>query len=72
MTESKIMTHKIRVRYTEYERGWGSRPDGFKDFDTLQEAIHHMDEFNAKNTAESVPDWYMVAEYPVVVNTVLK
>ena len=60
-----------RVHYTEYERGWGSRPDGHKDFegsDALTEAKKHADEFNAQNTAPSAPDWYMTASEPQLVD----
>ena len=62
------MTPKYRVRYTEYERGWGSRPEGFTDFDTLEEAKKAQQKFNAQNTAPSAPDWYMIAENPVFVD----
>ena len=62
------MTPKYRVRYTEYERGWGSRPYGFKDHDTLVEAQEHTKAFNAQNTAPTAPDWYMVAADPVLVD----
>jgi len=62
------MTPKYRVRYTEYERGWGSRPEGFDDFDTLEDAQKCTKKFNAGNTSPSVPDWYMVASEPVFVD----
>jgi len=62
------MTPKYRVRYTEYERGWGSKPDGFRDFDILTEAQDHTRTFNAQNTAETAPDWYMVASCPIFVD----
>jgi hypothetical protein len=62
------MTPKYRVRYTEYERGWGSRPDGFDDFDTLKKAEKCRDNFNAKNNKKQVPDWYMIAHDPVFVD----
>ena len=62
------MTPKYRIRYTEYERGWGSRPDGFKDFDTLVEAEKFARNFNAQNTEPTAPDWYMVASEPVFVD----
>jgi hypothetical protein len=62
------MTPKYRVRYTEYERGWGSRPDGFDDFDTHEEAEQAMLKFNAANTEKIAPDWYMIAESPVLVD----
>lgn len=53
-----------RVHYTEFERGWGSRPGGFKDFDSLESAQKEFKEFNELNTCETVPDWYMVAHEP--------
>lgn len=62
------MTPKYRVRYTEYERGWGSRSGGFDDFDSLDEATEHARQFNSQNTAASAPDWYMIAETPVLVD----
>lgn len=62
------MTPKYRVRYTEYERGWGSRPDGFTDFDSFEEAEKAMIAFNARNTEATAPDWYMVAEEPAFVD----
>jgi ABC-type sulfate transport system substrate-binding protein len=62
------VTPKYRVRYTEYERGWGSRPEGFTDFDTLEEAKEHARQYNAENTETVVPDWYMIAENPVFVD----
>ena len=63
------MTPKYRVRITEYERGWGSRPEGFSDFDSLEEAKAYRDKFNSQNTAPTAPDWYMVASDPVFVDT---
>jgi hypothetical protein len=63
------VTPKYRVRYTEYERGWGSRPDGFTDFDSFEEADQYYRSYNAQhNTADSAPDWYMVAEEPAFVD----
>jgi len=62
------MTPKYRIYYTEYERGWGSRPDGHDDFNTFGEAVAAADAFNSKNTAPRTPDWYMVASQPVLVD----
>jgi len=45
----------------EYERGWGSRVDEVKEFDSELERDNFIEEFNSKNTEETVPDWYMVA-----------
>lgn len=52
---------KYKVQIDEYERGWGSRLDEIKEFDTKEEADQFIIEFNSKNTDEKVPDWYMVA-----------
>ena len=57
-----------RVQVWEYERGWGSRPDFHEDFDDKEDAIKWRDEFNSKNTEAVVPDWYMVAKDPVLVD----
>ena len=55
---------KYTVNLLEYERGWGSRLDAVETFDTYEEAKKYKDDFNAKNTEEVVPDWYMIAEGP--------
>jgi hypothetical protein len=52
-----------RVDLIEYERGWGSKVDEVIYFDNKEEAIKYCEDFNAKNTAKEVPDWYMIAEY---------
>lgn len=62
------MNAKYRVWYTEYEAGWGSRPDGYRDFDTFEEAETHQKEFNSRNTAKTAPSWYMIAEDPILVD----
>lgn len=46
----------------EFERGWGSRIDEVRCFETKQERDDFITEFNSRNTASTVPDWYMVAE----------
>lgn len=46
----------------EYERGWGSRVDEVLEFDTEKEQEDYIRDYNTKyNTADKVPDWYMVA-----------
>jgi hypothetical protein len=52
-----------RVDLIEYERGWGSRIDETLYFDNEAEARKYCEDFNAKNTEKTVPDWYMIAEY---------
>lgn len=52
---------KTKVFLMEYERGWGSRLDETKVFDSREEAMKFAEEFNSDNTAKTVPDWYMTA-----------
>ena len=51
------------VNLIEHERGWGSKIDETLEFPTYDKAMEHVEEFNSKNIAQNVPDWYMVAEY---------
>lgn len=53
---------KFKVNLIESERGWGSKIDETKEFDTMELAEAYIDAFNSKNTANSAPDWYMRAE----------
>jgi len=46
----------------ESERGWGSKIDEVKYFDTMEEAEAFVIEFNKYNDKPTVPDWYMYAE----------
>lgn len=46
----------------EYERGWGSKLDEVREFDTAQERDTFIQNFNSQNTEDTVPDWYMVAQ----------
>ena len=55
---------KWDVGLMEYERGWGSRLDEVKRFDTYEEAKTFQENFNAQNTELEAPDWYMVATPP--------
>jgi hypothetical protein len=55
---------KFCVDIMEYERGWGSRRDEVKVFDSADAAYKFQEEFNSENTADAAPDWYMVAGDP--------
>ena len=57
------MTRKYYVNIYEFERGWGNRLEEVKEFDTEEEALDFVQEFNSVNDKPYVPDWYMVAEY---------
>jgi hypothetical protein len=52
----------FKVDFWEFERGWGSKVDHTKEYDTKEEAVKAINDFNAGNTEEEVPDWYMVAK----------
>lgn len=61
------VTETWRVTIIESERGWGQRVDEIKIFDgpnAKEDADKFVNEFNAKNTSKTVPDWYMYAEIP--------
>lgn len=58
------MPLKIVVDIYEYERGFGKRLDGVKEFETPSEAAAFVEKFNADNNKKEVPDWYMKAEGP--------
>jgi hypothetical protein len=62
MAEIKLQT-AYRVDIIESERGWGSKVDEVKYFETEQEAKAYCTKYNAQNTATTVPDWYMRADY---------
>jgi len=54
----------FKVQFTEYERGWGSKPDGQIYFDNEQEAREFADKYNREHNNESVvPDYYILATY---------
>jgi hypothetical protein len=52
----------VKVNIIESERGWGSKIDEVKEFDTLALAQAFCTEFNSCNTEKTAPDWYMQAE----------
>lgn len=59
MKKSKF---KFKVNLVESERGWGQRLDEVEEYDTYEEAVKRITDFNSKNTGNEIPDWYMFAE----------
>lgn len=51
-----------KVLIIESERGWGSKVDMTKEFDTLEAANLFIEKFNLENDKDTVPDWYMYAK----------
>ena len=52
-----------RVDIIESERGWGQKLDESRFFDTEADALSFCKKYNACNTEEVAPDWYMQANY---------
>ena len=52
-----------RVDLVEHDRFLGSKIDETMYFDNEDQARFYAQTFNERNTATTVPDWYMVAEY---------
>lgn len=53
-----------RVFIIESERGWGSKVDEVKEFDTPEEAAKFVKDYNDKYNPPRpgpAPDWYMIA-----------
>lgn len=56
-----LINVKYRVHVTEYERGWGQRPE-YYDFSTREKAEACIKEINSKLGKKKVtPDYYEVA-----------
>lgn len=52
----------VKVEVIESESGWGRRTDDWMVCLTMEDAKAFEEEFNARNTATTAPDWYMQAE----------
>lgn len=53
---------KFKVNIIESERGWGSKIDEVKEFDSKEEANTFIKEHNSQNNKDIVPDIYWRAE----------
>lgn len=52
----------FKVPVTESERGWGRKIDDYMVCLSLEDALRFTYDFNAQNTADTAPDWYMQVE----------
>ena len=59
----RLGTTVYLVRVTEYERGWGSRPEGFLVFETIEDRAKFIQDMNAEKQ-DVVPDYYW--DYSIV------
>lgn len=49
--------------WTEYERGWGQRPDGVSLHASCESAEAYLKEFNSKKRNDGVPDEYSSPDF---------
>lgn len=56
-----------RIDFTEFERGWGSRPDGYILFKAKAAAEAYYEEHWSSYPAGPAPDYYIHAERPRLV-----
>lgn len=60
---TKKRTVKHRVDYIESERGWGTKVDDTKLFDTEEEARAEVKRCNKDLPTDHVPEYYYMAKY---------
>lgn len=67
----KSVNAVYRVDWTEYERGWGQRPDGSSLHPNIEEAKkaikEHWDREKERNPSGRTPDWYVKPGKPYMV-----
>ena len=62
-------TTLFKVVFTEYERGWGQKHWDTEYYDNEAEARKRAIDYNLENNnKDSVPDWYVRADYAGPVN----
>lgn len=65
-----------RIDWTEYERGWGQRPDGYQlciDKKAADKVIEeHVAAEKKRNPSGAVPDYYFAPSQPRLVEVDLK
>lgn len=62
-----MIQKQYRVDIIESERGYGQKLLESKYFKTYDLASEYINKFNSKNTESKVPDWYMYATGPIVI-----
>jgi hypothetical protein len=61
---ARLMEKVHVIEGTEYERGWGSRPDGYIAFKSKAEADAYITGYNKEyNSAAHAPDCYTTFSY---------
>lgn len=62
------MRSAYRVDVFESERGWGKTHLEYRIFSSKKLAMEYAKSINSENTLSYVPDYYIVAKDPVLVN----
>lgn len=62
------MKARYRVTLWEMERGWGRSHFMDRDFESLEDAVAYQRMENGKNNLPQVPDYYIYADDPVLVD----
>ena len=57
------MIEKHVVQIIESERGWGTKVEDTRYFDTEKDAHAFCKDFNKDNPTDYVPDYYIIARY---------
>ncbi len=52
----------VKIAVWEREKGWGAKIDDYMVCLTTEDALAFKKTFNAKNTSDSAPSWYMQCE----------
>ncbi len=59
----------FKVAVIESEKDWGRKIDDYMVCQSYEDGLLFTEDFNSKNTEESIPDWYMVVEdKPEIIN----
>jgi hypothetical protein len=53
-----------RVTIIESDRFMGQKIDGYRRFETKEEAQNWVTKYNSQNDSDTVPEWYMYAQSP--------
>ncbi len=52
----------VKMTVIESESGWGRKVDDYMVCLNVEDGLAYQKEFNARNTADTAPDWYMQVE----------
>ena len=62
------MNTVYRVYIREFERGWGNKICDNHDFNSLENAKEFQKDFNSLNNLSCAPDYYEIAEDPLLID----